>query len=111
MNFFICGLVETLPKLLFVVVILISTLSLVLIVLLLPLTHGFSSVYIKEYIPKYNSIKKFINFPFQWVLIHLIRNTYEGVMAVSLQLCLLYKSGRATIGDLAISACRNFRLT
>jgi hypothetical protein len=32
-------------------------------------------------------------------------------MAVSLQLCLLSKSGRATIGDSAISACRNLRLT
>jgi hypothetical protein len=63
--------------------------SLVLIVLLLPVHHGFSPVYITELIPKYSSIKKFIKLPFQWVLIHLNRSSYEGGMAVSLQLCLL----------------------
>jgi hypothetical protein len=60
--------------------------------LLLPLPRGFSHVYITEHIPKYNSIQNFINLPFQRVLIHLNRSPYEGVMAVSLQLCLLSRN-------------------
>jgi hypothetical protein len=68
--------------------------SLVLIVLLLPLPRGFSPVYITEHISKYNSIENFIKLPFQGVLIHLNRSPYEGVMAVSLQLCLLSRNFR-----------------
>jgi hypothetical protein len=54
--------------------------------LLLPLFHGFSPVYITEHIPKYLSIENFIKLPFQWVLIHLNRSPNEGVMAVLFQL-------------------------
>jgi hypothetical protein len=68
--------------------------SLVLIVLLLPLPRGFSPVYITEHIPKYISIEKFIKLTFQRVLIHLNWSSYEGVMAVSLQLCLLSRNFR-----------------
>jgi hypothetical protein len=81
------------------------------IVFLLPLPHGFSPVYITEHIPRYDFIEKFIKLPFQRVFIHLNRSSYEGAMAVSLQLCLLSKSGRVTIGDSAISTCRNLWLT
>ena len=59
---------------------------LVLIMLLLPLLHGFFPVYITEHIPKYYSIDKFIKLPFQRVLIHLNQSPNEGAMAV---LCLL----------------------
>jgi hypothetical protein len=60
---------------------------------------------------KYSSIEKFVKLPFQRVLIRLNRSLNEGDMAVSLQHCLLSGiSARATIGDSAISACRNLRL-
>jgi hypothetical protein len=62
--------------------------------LLLPLPRGFSPVYVIEHIPEYNSIEKFIKLPFQRVLIHLNRSPYDGVMAVSLQLCLLSRNFR-----------------
>jgi hypothetical protein len=55
---------------------------LVLIMLLLPIFHGFSPVYITEHIQKYCSIENFIKLPFQRVLIHLNRSPNEGVMAV-----------------------------
>jgi hypothetical protein len=78
--------------------------------LLLPLLRGFTPVSRKEHIPKYSSIEKFIKLPFQRVLIRLNRSPKEGAMAVSLQHCLLSISACATIGDSAISACRNLRL-
>jgi hypothetical protein len=68
--------------------------SLILIMLLLPLPRWFSPVYITEHKPKYDSIEKIIKLRFQWVLIHLNRSSYEGVMAVSLQLCLLSRNFR-----------------
>jgi hypothetical protein len=55
---------------------------LILIMLLLPLFHGFSPVYITKHIPKYCSTEKFIKLPFQRVLIHLNRIPNEGVMSV-----------------------------
>jgi hypothetical protein len=86
---------------------------LVLIVLLLPLFRGFSPVYITEHIPKYYSIENFIKLPFQRVLIHLNRSPNEGAMAVLFPLLHAVQkfSERATFSNLAISACRNLRLT
>jgi hypothetical protein len=86
---------------------------LVLIVLLLPLFHGFSPVYITEHIPKYCSIENFIKLPFQWVLIHLNRSPNEGAMAILFPLLHAVQkiSERATFGNSAIPACRNLRLT
>jgi hypothetical protein len=55
---------------------------LVLIVLLRPLFHGFSPVYIIEHIPTYCFIENFIKLPFQWVLIHPNRSPNEGAIAV-----------------------------
>jgi hypothetical protein len=79
--------------------------------LLLPLLHGFTHASRTDHIPKYSSIKKFIKLPFQRLLIRLNRSPNEGAMAVSLQHCLLSRiSACATIGDSAISACRNLRL-
>jgi hypothetical protein len=79
--------------------------------LLLLLLRGFTPAYRTEHIPNYSSIEKFIKLPFQQVLIRLNRNPNEGAMAVSLQHCLLSRiSACATIGDSAISACRNLRL-
>jgi hypothetical protein len=79
--------------------------------LLLTLLRGFTPAYRTEHIPKYISIEKFIKLPFKRVLIHLNRSPNEGAMAVSLQHCLLSRiSACATIGDSAISACRNLRL-
>jgi hypothetical protein len=66
-----------LPKLLFVVVVLIST------ILFSPCAAAsFSPVYITKHIPKYCSIENYIKLPFQRVLIHLNRSPNEGVMAV-----------------------------
>ena len=90
LNFFTCGLIKALPELLFVVVVLISTL--LFSSYCSCLFFGFPPVYIIEHIPKYNSIEKFIKLPFQRVLIHLNLSPYEGVMAVSLQLCLLSRN-------------------
>jgi hypothetical protein len=79
--------------------------------LLLPLLCGFTPASRTEHIAKYSSIEKFIRLSFQWVLIRLNRSPNEGAMTVSLQHCLLSRiSARATIGDSAISACRNLRL-
>jgi hypothetical protein len=82
-------------------------------VLLLPLFRGFSPVYITEHIPKYYSIENFIKLPFQRVLIHLNRSPNEGPMAVLFPLLHAVQkiSERATLGNSAISACRNLRLT
>jgi hypothetical protein len=86
-------------------------LHLVVITLLLPLLRGFTPASLTEHIPKYSSIEKFIKLPFQRVLIRLNRSPNEGVMAISLQQCLVSRiSACATIGDSAISACRNLRL-
>jgi hypothetical protein len=60
---------------------------------------------------KYSFIEKFIKLLFQRVLIRLNRSPNEGAMAVLLQHCLLSRiSACATIGDSAISACKNLRL-
>jgi hypothetical protein len=67
---------------------------------------GFPPVYIKEHIPKYNSIEKLIKLPFQQVLIHLNRSPNEGVMVISLQLCLLYRNFQ----DLQLSVIRPYML-
>jgi hypothetical protein len=84
---------------------------LVIIALLLPLLCGFTPASRTKHIPKYSSIEKFIKLSFQWVLICLNWSPNEGAMAVSLQHCLLSRiSACATIGDSAISACRNLRL-
>jgi hypothetical protein len=89
----------------------VHLLYLVIIALLLPLLHGFNPASRTEHIPKYSSIEKFIKLPFQRLLIRLNRSPNEGAIAVSLQHCLLSRiSARATIGDSAISACRNLRL-
>jgi hypothetical protein len=77
----------------------------------MPLLRGFTPASRTEHIQKYGSIEKFIKLPFQRVLIWLNRSPNEGAMAVSLQHCLLSRiSACATIGDSAISACRNLRL-
>jgi hypothetical protein len=79
--------------------------------LLLTLLRGFIPASRTEHIPKYSSIEKFVKLTFQWVLIRLNRSPNEGAMAVSLQHCLLSRiSACATMGDSAISACRNLRL-
>jgi hypothetical protein len=89
----------------------VHLLHLIVITLLLPLLCGFTPASRTKHIQKYNSIEKFIKLPFQRVLIHLNRSPNEGAMVVSLQHCLLPRiSACATIGDSAISACRNFRL-
>jgi hypothetical protein len=89
----------------------VHLLYLVVIALLLPILRGFTPAYRTEHIPKYSSIEKFIKLPFQRVLIRLNRSTNEGAMAVSLQHCLLSRiSACPTIGDSAITACRNPRL-
>jgi hypothetical protein len=81
--------------------------------LLLPLFHGFSPVYITEHIPKYCSIENFIKLPFQWVLIHLNRSPNEGAMAVLFPLLHAVQkiSEHATFDNSAIPACRNLRWT
>jgi hypothetical protein len=87
----------------------VHLLHLVVIALLLTLLRGFTPASRTGHI--HSSIKDFIKLPFQWVLIRLDRSSNEGAMVVSLQHCLLSRiSACATIGDLAISACRNFRL-
>jgi hypothetical protein len=89
----------------------VHLLYLVVIALLLPLLRGFTPASRTEHIRKYSYIEKFIKLPFQRVLIRLNRSPNEGAMAVSLQHCLLSRiSACATIGDSAISACRNLRL-
>jgi hypothetical protein len=70
------------------------------------LFFGFPPVYITEHIPNYNSIEKFIKLPFQQVLIHLNRSPNEGVMVVSLQLCLLSRNFQ----DLQLSVIRPYLL-
>ena len=68
-------LMKALPKLLLVVVIVISS-------ILLPLCCsclGFSPVYRIEHIPKYSSIEKFMKLPFQQVFICPKRIPIEGV--------------------------------
>jgi hypothetical protein len=86
-------------------------LYLVVIALLLTLLRGFTPASRTEHITKYSSIEKFIKLPFQRVLIRLNRSPDGGAMAVSLQHYLLSRiSARATIGDSAISTCRNLRL-
>jgi hypothetical protein len=82
-------------------------------VLLLPLFRGFSPVYIIEHIPKYCSIENFIKLHFERVLIHLSWSPNEGAMAVLFPLLHAVQkiSERATFGNSAISACRNFQLT
>jgi hypothetical protein len=79
--------------------------------LFLTLLRGFTPASRTEHIPKYSSVEKFVKLPFQRVLIRLNRSLDEGAMAVSLQHYLLSRiSARATIGDSAISTCRNLRL-
>jgi hypothetical protein len=74
--------------------------------------RGFTPPSRTEHIQKYSSIEKFIKLPFQRVHIHLNRSPNEGAMAVSLQHCLLSRiSACATIGDSAISVCRNLWLS
>ena len=73
-------LMKALPKLLLVVVIVISS-------ILLPLCCsclGFSTVYRIEHIPKYSSIEKFMKLPFQQVAIRFKRSPNERVMTVLL---------------------------
>jgi hypothetical protein len=89
----------------------VHLLYLVVITLLLTLLRGFTPAWRTEHIPKYSSIEKFVKLPFQRVLTRLNRSPNEGVMVVSLQHCLLSRiSACATIGDSAISACRNLWL-
>jgi hypothetical protein len=78
--------------------------------LFLPLLHGFTPASRTEHIPKYSCIEKIIKLPFQRVLIRLNRSPNEGAMAVSVQHYLMSRiSARATIGDSAISTCRNLQ--
>ena len=73
-------LMKALPKLLLVVVIVISS-------ILLPLCCsclGFSPVYRIEHIPKYRSIEKFMKLPFQQVVIRFKRSPNERVMTILL---------------------------
>jgi hypothetical protein len=107
LNFIPCGPMEALPKLLFIVVVLIST------ILFSPCAAASFSwiypMYITEHIPKYCSIENFIKLPFQRVLIHLNRSPNEGAMAVLFPLLHAVQkiSERATFGNSAIPACRN----
>ena len=88
-------------------------LYLVLIALLLPLLRGFSPASIIEHIPKYRSIEMFMKLPFQQVVFHLKPSPNKGVMPVSLlALRAVQKfSECTTFNVLAITACRNLRLT
>src|SRR6185437_8761052 len=73
-------LMKALPKLLLVVIIVISS-------ILLPLCCsclGFSPVYRIEHIPKYSSIQKFMKLPFQQVVIRFKRSPNERVMTILL---------------------------
>ena len=73
-------LMKALPKLLLVVVIVISS-------ILLPLCCswlGFSPVYRIEHIPKYSFIKKLMKLPFQQVVIRFKRSPNERVMTILL---------------------------
>jgi hypothetical protein len=103
---------EALAKLLFIVVVLISTILFSSSYCCL-FFHEFSLVYITEHIPKYCSIENFIKLPFQRVLIHLKRSPNEGAMAILFPLLHAVQkiSERAIFGNSAISACRNLRLT
>jgi hypothetical protein len=80
---------------------------------LLPFVRGFPPVYITEHILKYCSIENFIKLPFQWVFIHLNRSPNEGAMTVLFLLLHAVQkiSERATLGNSAIPACKNLRLT
>jgi hypothetical protein len=89
----------------------VHLLHLVIITMLLLILRGFTAASRTEHIPKYSSIEKFIKLPFQRESFDLIRSPNEGDMVVSLQHCLLWRiSARATIGDSAISTCRNLWL-
>ena len=73
-------LMKALPKLLLVVIIIISS-------ILLPLCCswlGFPPVYRIEHIPKYSSIEKFMNLPFQQVVIRFKWSPNERVMTILL---------------------------
>jgi hypothetical protein len=111
LNFISCGPMEAFPKLLFVVVVFISTILFSSCAAAYFL--WFSPVYITEHIPKYCSIENFIKLPFQWVLIHLNLSPNQGAIAVLFPLLHVVQkiSECATFGNLAIPACRNFRLT
>jgi hypothetical protein len=86
----------------------VHLLYLVVIALLLTLLCRLTPASRTEHIPKYSSVKKFINLPFQRVLIRLNQSPNEGSMAVLLQHCLLSRiPARATFGDSIISACTN----
>ena len=110
-EFYHVRLMKASPKLPFIVV--SHLLYLVLIVLLLSLLRRISPVYSTEYIPKYSSIENIMKLPFQQVVIRFKRSSNEGVMPVSLlALCAVQKFSECTIFNvLAISACRNLRLT
>src|SRR6185312_11840588 len=88
-------------------------LYLVLILLLMPLLHGISPVYSTEHIWKYRFIEILMKLPFQRVVIHLKPSPNEGVMPVSLlALRAVQKFSECTpFNVLAITACRNLRLT
>ena len=88
-------------------------LYLVLITFLLPLLCGISPVYSTEHILKYRSIEMFMKLPYQRVVIHLKPSPNEVVMPVSLlALCAVQKFSECTpFNVLAITACRNLRLT
>jgi hypothetical protein len=111
MNFISCGPMEALPKLLFVVVVLISTILFsscccCLFFVDFPLCENRTYTRILFH-------WKLIKLPFQRVLIHLNRSPNEGAMAVLFPLLHAVQkiSERATLGNSAISACRNLRLT
>jgi len=86
-------------------------LFLVVIVLLLPLVHGFTPASSTEHIPKYIFIEKIMKLPFQRVVGHQNRSSNEGVMLILFRRCVLSRkfSGRATFVDMAITAPRNLR--
>jgi hypothetical protein len=66
-----------------------------------------------EPIEKYSSIENFMKLPFQRVIIHRKRSSNKGALSVLLQRCVLSKTDfrRVVLGDSAIAACRNLRLS
>jgi hypothetical protein len=111
LNFNSCDPMEALPKLLFVVVVLSSTIlfsscAAAYFSLIFPCVHN------RTY-KKYCSIENFIKLPCQRVLIHLNRSPNEGVMTVLFPLLHAVQkiSERATFGNSPIPACRNLRFT
>ena len=110
-EFYHVRLMKTLPKLAFIVIIVIF--SILFSSRCSCLFFEESLLYTQQNIYKYRSIEIFMKLSFQRVVIHLKPSPNEGVMPVSLlALRAVQKfSECTTFNVLAIPACRNLRLT